>query len=70
MAQRMNGTQRKAVWIKALGVLAAVAIAGIGAWAAMQQTGPGTQNTCHGGAVCGENNDNNRVGGGEPLEKK
>lgn len=70
MAQQMDGAQRKAVWIKALGVFAAVVIAGFGAWAAIQQVNPGPQNTCHGQAVCGENNDNNRVGGDETPEEK
>ena len=62
MPQQMNGAQRKAVWIKALTVLAAVVAAGFGAWATATQDGGGHNNSCHGPAVCGTDNDGNTVG--------
>ncbi|MFG2480024.1 hypothetical protein [Streptomyces fagopyri] len=69
MAQQMNGAQRKTVWIKALSVLAAVVIAGIGAWAAAHQAASGNQNTCQGRAVCGDDNDGNNLGGGNNADR-
>ncbi|WP_404190674.1 hypothetical protein [Streptomyces tauricus] len=62
MTQQMNGAQRKTVWIKVLGMITAVALAGIGAYVAVNQDGPGTQKTCESGTVCGDDNDSNHLG--------
>ena len=71
MPQQMNGAQRQAVWIKALAVLAAVAAAGFGAWKAVApDDGGGRDISCHGPAVCGEDNDGNTVGDGNSDGKK
>ncbi|MCO4695672.1 hypothetical protein LRR80_01723 [Streptomyces sp. RO-S4] len=69
MAQPMNGPQRTAVWLKALGVVAVVALAAIGAWTALHRADPPPTNACHGQAVCGQDNDDNHVGG-EPAAKQ
>ncbi len=70
MPQQMNGAQRQAVWIKALTVLAAVAAAGFGAWATAKGDDGGHDISCHGPAVCGEDNDGNTVGNDNSNGKK
>ncbi len=70
MARTMNGPQRTAVWMKALGAVTAVTLAAFGAYVALHQKDPAPTNSCHGQAICGENNDNNQVGSGEPAVKK
>jgi len=70
MARTMNGPQRTAVWIKAIGAVTAVALAALGAYVALHQTDPAPTNSCHGRTICGEDNDNNQVGVGEPAVKQ
>ncbi|NEC53148.1 hypothetical protein G3I18_32035 [Actinospica acidiphila] len=45
-------------------------LAALGAYVALHQTDPAPTNSCHGQTICGENNDNNQVGGGEPAVKQ
>ncbi|MFJ9567452.1 hypothetical protein ACIRQQ_46420 [Streptomyces fuscichromogenes] len=71
MPQQMNGTQRQAVWKQALVTLGVVAAAGFGAWKAFAPDDGGSHNnSCHGPAVCGENNDGNTVVNGNNNGKK
>ncbi|MGW7528916.1 hypothetical protein [Streptomyces sp. NPDC054783] len=70
MPQQMNGAQRKSVWIRALGVFAAVVTAGFGVWATAHQDPGSHNNSCRGPAVCGMNNDGNTIGNGNSNGKK